>query len=111
MVTDEAATLLEALFYLQLLTVDARASSSCPGRITSLNHKVLFNKFSMSHPPGSGRRTDRDYAMEYNAVVVSSLRKLCKIFASLQLTDQGQLLLRLVRVKSRSTYSRGVIPV
>ena len=90
MAINEAERLVESFLYLQLLTIDTSPSSACSSRITSLNHEILFNNFSMSHPRRSSRRTDRDYAMEHNAIVVSSLRKLCKIFASLQLTDRGQ---------------------
>lgn len=89
----------EGLHHLQLLTIDARASSSCSSRISRLDHKILFSTLSMAYARKFNRQTDRDDAMEYNAVVVPSIRKLYKIFASLQLTNRCQFLPHRVKKK------------
>ena len=58
----------------QSLSVDARPSSTCSCRVTSLDHKVL--KFEMSATIGvqGNRCTHGNDAMEHDAIVVSPFR-------------------------------------
>jgi len=83
--------LVGALHYSQFLTVDTGASSSCPSRIASLDHKILVHtiNYGITLCRCDGK-TYRDNTMKYNPVVVTSFSKFCKIFASLQLTDRDQ---------------------
>ena len=71
--------------HVQLLTVDAGTAFARPGRISTLDHKVLNVKINeREFCRLFDRGTDGDDSMEYYAVVVTAFCQLGKVLAGLR---------------------------